>query len=233
MLDYFDRVSSTEFPMLDRFLSVSFVLLFLTIPVLAQETDPFMRHPAVHPDGERIAFSYQGDLWTVPADGGRAERLTIHEAYDGQPRWRPDGSQIAFTSDRYGNDDLFVMEGGGSTPSRLTHHSTDDAIGGWTPDSTLLFTTRRTYAQAEWSDEIYQVGAEGGTPDRLLDAVGAAPRMSPDGRFVAFERGYNGSDKKGYEGPADRDVWVYDTKEDSYTQIATYEGNDHNPVWTG
>jgi len=233
MLDYFDRVSSTEFPMLDRFLSVSLVLLFLTIPVLAQETDPFMRHPAVHPDGERIAFSYQGDLWTVPADGGRAERLTIHEAYDGRPRWRPDGSQIAFTSDRYGNDDLFVMEGGGSTPSRLTHHSTDDAIGGWTPDSTLLFTTRRTYAQAEWSDEIYQVGAEGGTPDRLLDAVGAAPRMSPDGRFVAFERGYNGSDKKGYEGPADRDVWVYDTKEDSYTQIATYEGNDHNPVWTG
>jgi tricorn protease len=192
-----------------------------------------MRDPAVHPDGDRIAFSYQGDLWTVPVDGGRAERLTIHEAYEGTPRWCPDGEQIAFTSDRYGNDDIYVIDANGSAPERLTYHSTDDALSGWTPDSTLLFTTRRTYAQAEWTDEIYQVAAEGGTPDRLLDAVGASPRMSPDGRFVAFEQGYNGTSKKGYEGPADRDVWVYDTETDEYLRVTTYEGNDHTPVWTG
>ena len=219
--------------MLRRFLSVGLAFFLLAVPASAQDTDPFMRHPAVHPDGSTIAFSYQGDLWTVPADGGRAERLTIHEAYDGQPRWRPDGSQIAFTSDRYGNDDVFVMDADGSAPERLTYHSTDDAIGGWTPDGTLLFTTRRTYAQAEWSDEIYQVSATGGTPDRLLDAVGAAPRMSPDGRFVAFEQGFNRTSKKGYEGPANRDVWLYDTKTDTYTQITTDDANDHNPVWTG
>ena len=216
-----------------RLLLATVVLSVLAVPGAAQDTDPFLRHPAVHPDGDRIAFSYQGDLWTVAADGGRAERLTIHEAYEGHPRWRPDGEQIAFTSDRYGNDDLYVMDAAGSTPRRLTYHSVDDAIGGWTPDGRLLFTTRRTYAQAEWTDEIYQVSAEGGTPDRLLDAVGAAPRMSPDGRFVAFERGYNDASKKGYEGPADRDVWVYDTETETYTRITTYEGNDHHPVWAG
>ena len=192
-----------------------------------------MRHPAVHPDGQTIAFSYQGDVWTVPADGGQATRLTIHEAYDAQPRWRPDGRKIAFASDRYGNDDIYVMDADGSTPERLTYHSTDDALGGWTPDSTLLFTTRRTYAQAEWSNEIYRVADTGGTPDRLLDAVGAAPRMSPDGRFIAFEQGYNRTSKKGYEGPADRDVWIYDTQNDAYTRVTSYEGNDHHPVWTG
>lgn len=216
-----------------RLLSVFFVLSFLAVPTWAQDTDPFMRHPAVHPEGESIAFSYQGDLWTVPVDGGRAERLTIHEAYEAQPRWRSDGEAIAFTSDRYGNDDLYVIDADGSTPERLTYHSTNDVLGGWTPDDRLLFTTRRTYAQAEWSDEIYQVAGDGGTPDRLLDAVGSAPRMSPDGRFVAFERGYNTTSKKGYEGPADRDVWVYDTENDAYTQITRYEGNDHNPVWVG
>jgi len=219
--------------MLHRLLTVSLVLAVAVGPALAQETDPFMRHPAVHPDGDTVAFSYQGDLWTVPTEGGRAERLTIHEAYEARPRWRPSGEQIAFTSDRYGNDDVYVMDASGSTPTRLTYHSTPDALSGWTPDGALLFTTRRTYAQAEWTDEIYQVSADGGTPDRLLDAVGAAPRMSPDGRFVAIEQGYNGTSKKGYEGPADRDIWVYDTQNDSYTRLTTYEGNDHHPVWAG
>ncbi|MEF8797784.1 MAG: peptidase S41, partial [Salinivenus sp.] len=216
-----------------RFALAALLCAVLAVPVTAQDPDPFLRHPAVHPEGGQIAFSYQGDLWTVAADGGRAERLTIHEAYEGQPRWGPEGEQIAFTSDRYGNDDLYVTDAEGRTPERLTYHSTDDAIGGWTPDGDLLFTTRRTYAQAEWTDEIYQVSADGGTPDRLLDAVGAAPRMSPGGRFVAFEKGYNRTSKKGYEGPADRNVWVYDTENDTYTQITTYEGNDHHPVWTG
>ncbi|MFB6229646.1 MAG: S41 family peptidase [Salinibacter sp.] len=214
-------------------LSLCSLALLIVGPAMAQDTDPFMRHPAVHPDGDRIAFSYQGDLWTVPLDGGTPERLTIHEAYEGHPRWGPEGTRIAFTSDRYGNDDLYVMEAAGSTPERLTYHSTGDAIGGWTPNGRLLFTTRRTYAQAEWTDEIYTVDADGGTPDRRLDAVGSSPHMSPDGRFIAFVRGYNDVTKKGYEGPADRNVWVYDTENDTYTQVTTYAGNDHSPVWTG
>jgi len=215
-------------------LCVALLLLPLFVaPTAAQDIDPFMRHPAVHPDGNRIAVSYQGDLWTVPVDGATAERLTIHEAYEGQPRWGPEGTRIAFTSDRYGNSDLYAMDAAGSTPTRLTYHSTDDAIGGWTPDGRILFDTDRTYAQAEWSDEIYAVDGDGGTPDRLLDAVGSAPRMSSNGRFVAFERGYNDVTKKGYEGPADRDIWIYDMKNDTYTRVTTYAGNDHNPVWTG
>ncbi|MFB6099269.1 MAG: S41 family peptidase [Salinibacter sp.] len=219
--------------MLNRLLALCLLFALFATPAAAQDTDPFMRHPSVHPDGNRIAFSYQGDLWTVPIDGGTPERLTIHEAYEGHPRWGPEGNRIAFTSDRYGNDDVYVMDAAGSTPKRLTYHSTGDAIGGWTPDGRLLFTTRRTYAQVEWMDEIYTVDASGGTPDRLLDAVGASPRMSPDGRFIAFERGANRVTKKGYEGPADRNVWIYDTKNDTYTQVTNYEGNDHNPVWTG
>ncbi len=219
--------------MRSRLLTSVLVLALFVAPVTAQDTDPFMRHPSVHPDGDRIAFSYQGDLWTVPVGGGTPERLTIHEAYEGHPRWGPDGTQIAFTSDRYGNSDLYVMGAAGSTPERLTYHSTGDALGGWTPEGRLLFTTRRTYAQAEWSDEIYTVNADGGTPDRRLDAVGSSPRMSPDGRFIAFVRGYNDVTKKGYEGPADRNVWVYDTETDTYTQVTTYAGNDHSPVWTG
>jgi len=212
---------------------VAALSLLGTTSLLAQDTEPFMRHPAISPDGETVAFSYQGDIWTVPVEGGRAVRLTVHEAYDAHPRWNADGSQIAFTSDRFGNDDLYVMDADGSTPRRLTYHSTSDAIGSWTPDGRLLFTTRRTFAQAEWQNEIYHVSAEGGTPDRLLDAVGSAPSMSPDGRFIALERGYNRTEKKGYTGPADRNVWIYDREADDYQQLTEFEGNDYNPMWGG
>ena len=140
-------------------LLVTVALLVGIAPAAAQDSTPLMRHPAVSPDGSEIAFSYQGDLWTVPTDGGRAYRLTVHEAYEASPQWSPDGSQIAFTSDRFGNDDLFVMDAAGSTPTQLTHHSTGDALSGWTPDGRLLFTTSRTWQQAEWDDEIYHVPA--------------------------------------------------------------------------
>ena len=214
-------------------LLTALILLTGTALATAQDTSPLMRHPAVSPDGSEIAFSYQGDLWTVPADGGRAYRLTVHEAYEANPQWSPDGAQIAFTSDRFGNDDLFVMDAAGSTPTQLTHHSTGDALSGWTPDGRLLFTTSRTWQQAEWDDEIYHVPATGGTPDRLLDAFGSEPVMSPDGRFIALVRGANRTSKKGYTGPANKNVWIYDTERDAYTQITAFDANDYHPRWGG
>jgi tricorn protease len=88
---------------------------------LAQDSEgPFARFPSVSPDGATVAFSFQGDIWTVPIDGGRATRLTVHEAYESYPRWSPDGREIAFVSDRYGSDDVFVMDADGGSLERLT-----------------------------------------------------------------------------------------------------------------
>ncbi|ARA94183.1 MAG: peptidase S41 [Bacteroidetes bacterium] len=200
---------------------------------LAQTHRPFLRHPAVSPDGSQIAFSFQGDVWTVPIEGGRAYRLTVHEAYDAHPRWSPDGTQIAFASDRFGHDDLFVMDAAGGPPRRLTFHSADDLPTDWTRDGRLLFETRRTFAQVEREREIYHVAPTGGTPDRLLDALGYRATRSPDGRYIAFERGSNGTERKHYRGPANRDLWLFDTQTDTYTRLTTFEGNDYHPVWTG
>lgn len=202
-------------------------------PAAAQESAPFARFPAVSPDGSTVAFSYQGDIFRVPVEGGLATRLTVHEGYDGHPRFSPDGERIAFQSDRWGSEDLFVMDADGRGVRRLTHHSADDDIGGWTPDGHLLFTTVRTYVQVEREDEIYRISAEGGTPDRLLDAVGYAPVTSPDGRFIAFTFGSNGRDRMGYRGPADKDVWLHDTRDGSYRRVTEFEGNDVRPAWVG
>jgi tricorn protease len=71
--------------------------LLISIQLLADDS-PYVRYPDINSNGSQIAFSYQGDIWTVPTVGGKATRLTLHEAYDGFPLWSNDDNQIAFSS---------------------------------------------------------------------------------------------------------------------------------------
>jgi len=213
-------------------LTTFFTLLF-SANITAQSSEPFARFPAISPDGSTVAFSYQGDIWTVPAEGGRAWRMTVHEAYEARPQWSPDGTKIAFISDRHGNDDLFVMDADGSTIKRITYHSTSDELTGWTPDDELIFTTNRLFNQVEWEPEIHTVSAEGGTPERFFDSFGMMSTMSPDGRFLVFVRGYNKEYRKRYRGPANKDIWIYDKQNDSYQQLTDFTGNDMYPTFAG
>lgn len=207
-----------------------FIFLVATIAATALFSQPLIMNPALSPDGTQIAFSYQGDVWKVSAPGGRADRLTIHEGYDGGPIWMPGTNLIAFESDRYGNNDIFTINSNGGTPQRLTFHSASDQLYSAT-STALLFTTRRAYAQVERIPEIYEVGTDGGTPSRFMDALGSDPILSPDGSKVAFVRGSCRIAREAYRGPANRDVWVWDKNSDTYAQLTTHNGNDFNPQW--
>ncbi|MDE6377229.1 MAG: DPP IV N-terminal domain-containing protein, partial [Duncaniella sp.] len=94
----------------------------------------WMRNVNISPDGSRIAFTYKGDIYTVPAAGGTATRLTTNPAYDTYPVWSPDGSRIAFASDREGGFDVYVMPSTGGEAKRLTFHSTSESPMAFTPD---------------------------------------------------------------------------------------------------
>lgn len=215
------------------YLILGFIFWALIPDIRAQAPQPFARFPSVSPDGSAIAFSYQGDIWTIPTRGGRAIRLTVHEAYESNPQWSPDGQQIAFTSDRHGNDDLFVMDADGSNIRQLTYHSASDELTGWMPDNRLLFTTRRLYNQVEWAPEIHTISAKGGTPTRFFDSFGYMAAASPDGRYLVFVRGYNRKYRIGYRGPANKDLWIYDTQAGTYRQLTNFKGNDMYPTFAG
>jgi Tol biopolymer transport system component len=92
----------------------------------AQTTLQWLRYPAISPDGKTIVFSYKGDLYKVPASGGEAIPLTLHEAHDQMPVWSKDGKWLAFASDRFGNFDVFVMPSIGGEAKRLNYHSAND-----------------------------------------------------------------------------------------------------------
>ncbi len=140
-------------------------LLFLGAVGGASAGEPvfFARTPEISPDGKTIAFSYVGDIWVVDAKGGDARRLTDHVAYDGWPVWSPDGSEIAFASDREGNFDVYVVAVEGGDPVRITFHSNTDIPSDWTPDGEMiLFESRRG-----GSEDLWLASRRGGTPVRI------------------------------------------------------------------
>lgn len=99
-----------------------------------QGTPKWVRDVKISPDGQTIAFAYKGDIFTIPFGGGEARRLTASEAYECQPIWSPDGSRIAYASDRNGGFDVYVMPAKGGEALRLTYNSTSEKPEAFTPD---------------------------------------------------------------------------------------------------
>ncbi|HEY3429855.1 MAG TPA: S41 family peptidase [Cyclobacteriaceae bacterium] len=199
---------------------------------VAFSQDALLRYPAISPTGTLVSFSFQGDIWTVPATGGKATRLTVHEAYESMSVFSPDGKSIAFSGSRYGNNDIFVIPAEGGTPKRLTVHSSADNIASWSNAGNILFSTSREFQQIERPLEVYAVAASGGTESRIMDVVGFDPVQSPDGRFIAFTRGdINPIFREDYRGPSNRDIWTYDSKNKTYSKVTTFDANDIIPRW--
>jgi len=207
--------------------------LFLFSEAFSQNLS-LLRHPSINKDASLVAFSFQGDIWTVPASGGRATRLTIHEAYESNPIFSPDGSQIAFSGSRYGNNDIFVMPSKGGVPNRLTYHSGADNVVSWTVSNQIVFSTNREFRQIERPNEVYSISPNGGTESRLLDAVGHDPSLSPDGRFLVFVRGdINPVARQDYTGSSNRELWLYDFKNKTFAKLPGFPTNDVFPQWAG
>ncbi|MEP1780447.1 MAG: peptidase S41, partial [Reichenbachiella sp.] len=197
----------------------------------AQIANPLINFPALSPDGQQMAFSYQGDIWTSSSDGSNPRRITIHEGYETKPLWTADGQGLVFRSDRNGNNDVFFVDINGGIPKQLTFHSSNDTPSDVTKDGNVLFSGNRNFHRIEWDNEIQTVSLKGGTPYRYLNALGFYATRSPNGRFVAFVKGSCRDERETYNGPANTDIWLYDSQKDVYTQLTTDSRNDIYPKW--
>ncbi len=221
------------------------IALFLTVvaPGSAAGDDPdlWLRYPAISPDGGTVAFSYRGDLWRVPTGGGQAIQLTVHEAHDFMPVWSPDGSKLAFASDRHGNYDIFVMPARGGSATRLTFHSADDYPASFTPDGdNVLFSSGRLDAQSMVGyprrgaqPELYSVALTGGMPTQVLTTPALYAVWDSRGARMVYsdEKGLETEWRKHDTSSFARDVWIYDATTGRHTRLTEFGADDRQPVW--
>ncbi len=198
----------------------------------------WFRNAAISPDGKTVVFAHGGDLYSVPASGGRAIPLTVSPAYESSPVWSPDGQFIAFASDRHGNDDVFIMPANGGTATRLTFHSASDTPTDFTHDgSAIIFSSSRTddvkssLFPSGVLSELYKVSVDGGTPEMILTTPALNARYNSNGSRLVYEdrKGYEDEFRKHHTASVARDIWLLDTKTGKHTKLTDFEGEDRDP----
>lgn len=193
----------------------------------AQETF-FQMDPTLTPDGQTIVFSYDGDLWKVPSNGGDAFRLTAMEGEETLPRISPDGKWLAFSATQYGNKDVYVMSINGGEIIQLTFHDAADDVDSWSWDSKEIYFTSSRYNRFSG----YKVAVSGGTPLRLFDNYfnnvhNVVPHPKTDEIF--FNESWESKSfthRKRYKGAYNPDIKSYNPKTKAYKEYTDYNGKD-------
>lgn len=205
----------------------------LAVPALLQaETLRFASKPALSPDGKQIYFSYDGDIFRVPAEGGLAMRFISLGGNENNPKVSPDGKYVAFSSNIQGNGDVYVVpvEGGGVT--RLTYHEGSDAPAGWSADS------KQVYFESNRSNirTTYVIPVTGGNPYRLFpDYFNTVTNLvenpvTKDLYFNESGEGISSPTRKRYVGDHNPDVLSWNPARKEFKQLTTYNGKDAWPM---
>jgi len=216
-------------------LSAGLIALALALPSAADIVD-LPRFPSVSPDGREVVFSWRGDLWKVSSQGGAATRLTSHPQDELASAWSPDGISIGFESERDGFRNLFVMSTDGTGLRQVTSLDRDAALAGFgrrVDGSPVLTFTGTLQFDLYRSGRPYMVSIDGGDAELVHGAFGSAPMVSPDGTRVLFERGGSAWFRRHYRGPDQRDLWLFDRRDNSFRPLTTWNGNDGQPRWGG
>ncbi len=169
----------------------------------------------------------QGErAWSIHvmnSDGSSRIRLTEGQAgFLSPPTWSPNGSRIAFVSDREGNPDIWVMDSDGGNLSRLTDHVAKDHSPAWSPDGEwIAFASVRD--SLYW--ELYLMRPDGSDVQRLTwweDASDLSPSWSPDGTRLVFASKRDGN----------WEIYTMDRDGGNLTRLTNEPADDTNPAWS-
>ena len=219
--------------------AVAFLLLASSV-VFAQTK--LLRFPDIK--GDRVAFTYGGDIWTAPVGGGSAIRLTAHPGVEVFAKFSPDGNWIAFTGQYDGDEQVYVIPATGGVPRQLTFYPAkgpltprwgwDNQVAGWSKDGKrVLFRSMRD----SWTlpiAQLYSVSVEGGPAEALPMPEAGSGDYSPDGARMVYSPQFRDfRPEKRYGGGQANVLYIFDLKTNDAKRISEGPRPARDPMWIG
>ncbi len=225
--------------MFERLLIIAVVILFAAGGVSAQTK--LLRFPDI--SGDRVVFTYGGDLWTTSTSGGTAFRLTAHPGVENYAKFSPDGKWIAFTGQYDGDEQVYVVSANGGEPKQLTFYPSrgpltprwgfDNQIQGWTKDGRIVFRSLRD-AWTLGVTRLYTVSPSGGPAEALPMPEAGSGDMSPDNNKMAYSPRFRDfRPEKRYSGGQANTLYIYDLKTNDAKLISDSPRACRDAMWIG
>ncbi len=193
-------------------------------------TSGYYRFPTIH--DQTVVFLCEDDLWTVPAGGGIARRLTSNLGEVSSPSLSPDGEWLAFTGREEGHSEVYLMPSLGGSANRLTFLGNEASVVGWTPGGTeIVFASAHASPFSETS--LYALPQEGGEPRLLPTGPAASVSFGPNGGMVIGRHTTDISWWKRYRGGLAGDIWIDGAGDGQWQRLLKLNGNVTLPVWVG
>ncbi|MDX6406851.1 MAG: tricorn protease [Blastocatellia bacterium] len=226
-----------------RFLVLATAVAFLLLAssaVFAQTR--LLRFPDIH--GDRVAFTYGGDIWTAPTTGGSAIRLTAHPGAEVFAKFSPDGKWIAFTGQYDGDEQVYVIPSSGGVPRQLTFYPArgplaprwgwDNQVYGWSKDGKRIFFRS---LRDSWSlpiARLFSVSVDGGPTEALPMPEAGSGDYSPDGaRMVYSPQSRDFRSEKRYGGGQANKLYIFDLQTNNTKPITEGPRPTRDPIWIG
>jgi len=191
----------------------------------------YYRWPTIH--GDTLVFGSEDDLWSVPACGGIARRLTANLAVVTQPFFSPDGLWLAFSGREEGPLEVYVMPSRGGPIRRLTYLGASSTAMGWTPDGLRVLFSSDARQPFAGPGAVMSVAPEGGSPRVEPYGLAVSITFGPGGGVAIGRHSNDPARWKRYRGGTAGDIWVDPEGSGDFRPLVRLKANMARPMWIG
>ena len=190
----------------------------------------YYRHPTIARD--RVIFVCEDDLWSAPANGGAAVRLTATPGACSFPRLSPDATQVAFIANEEAHPELYVMPAAGGRPSRVSYlGGTSAAVSAWNAQGTQVLWVSNPGAWYLRETRGFVTDVASASTHELNLGHMKCVSPGPDGRLAIGRNENDPAHWKRYRGGTSGEVWIDPEARGEFERLKLPDGNPTWPMW--